>query len=173
MGRVLESARLDLRHLTLGDAAFLAELMNEPPYIANIGDRGVRTVADAERYIEEKYITSYVSHGFGLYLVELKEGSAPIGICGFVKRGSLDHPDLGFAYRQRYWSRGYATEAAIATLGHAQKSLVLPYIYGVVSPENARSIRLLQHLGLNYVRAMEVGTPPKASHLYGKALLPF
>ena len=167
---ILETPRLSLRHLTPEDSAFLVELMNEPPYIANIGDRGVRTVADAMRYIEEKYTTSYVRHGFGLYLVELMEGTAPIGICGLVKRELLDHPDIGFAYLRRFWSRGYATEAASATLTYARESLMLPYIYGLVSPKNTRSIRLLEHLGLRYVLSLELAGQPLESHLYGTEL---
>jgi [ribosomal protein S5]-alanine N-acetyltransferase len=170
MRPVLDTPRLALRHLVPEDAAFLVELMNEPPYIANIGDRGVRTVADAKRYIEEKYATSYVRHGFGLYLVELLEETAPIGICGLVKREWLDHPDLGFAYLRRFWSRGYATEAASETLRYARESLMVPFIYGVVSPKNTRSIRLLEHLGFHYVRSLELAGQPLDSHLYGTEL---
>jgi RimJ/RimL family protein N-acetyltransferase len=148
----------------------MVELMNEAPYIDNIGDRGVRTVEDAARYIEDKYTASYERHGFGLYLVELVEGAVPIGICGLVKREPLDHPDLGFAYLQRFWSRGYAAETAIATLQYARESLMLSYIYGVVSPKNTRSIRLLERLGLRYVRLFELPGQPLASHLYGTEL---
>jgi RimJ/RimL family protein N-acetyltransferase len=122
------------------------------------------------QYIEEKYAASYVRNGFGLYLVELTEGNAPIGICGLVKRESLDHPDLGFAYLRRFWSRGYATEAARATLNYARESLMLPHIYGLVSPTNTRSIRLLEHLGLRYVRSLALAGQPSESHLYGTEL---
>ncbi len=167
---VLETPRLSLRRLSPEDASFLVELMNEPPYIENIGDRGVRTVADAARYIEEKYVSSYARHGFGLCLVELAEASAPIGICGLVKRESLDHPDLGFAYLSRFWSRGYATEAAGATLRHARESLKLPYLYGLVSSGNARSIRLLEHLGLRFVRSLVLAGQTAESRLYGTEL---
>jgi RimJ/RimL family protein N-acetyltransferase len=172
MGFVLETPRLTMRRLAPGDSAFLVELMNEPPYIDNIGDRGVRTVADATRYIEEKYTASYVRNGFGLYLVELKAGAAPMGICGLVKRESLDHPDLGFAFLRRFWSRGYATEAASATLRHAREMLMLPYVYGLVFPKNDRSIRLLEHLGFRHLRSLELPGQALESHLYGTDLKP-
>ncbi len=167
MRPVLDTPRLSLRHLSPDDSAFLVELMNEAPYIDNIGDRGVRTVADAGRYIEEKYTASYVRHGFGLYLVELTEGTTPVGICGLVKRESLEHPDLGFAYLSRFWSRGYATEAARATLRYARESLLLPHVYGLVAPKNARSIRLLEQVGMRYVRTLKLPGQPLESHLYG------
>jgi RimJ/RimL family protein N-acetyltransferase len=166
---VLVTPRLSLRHLTPGDSAFMLELMNEAPYIDNIGDRGVRSQGDAVRYIEEKYLASYARHGFGLYLVELSETAAPIGICGLVRRDALDHPDLGFAYLQRFWSRGYATEAASAMLRHARESMGLAYVYGLVSPRNARSIRLLGHLGFGFVRSSQSPGQPE-SHLYGAVL---
>jgi RimJ/RimL family protein N-acetyltransferase len=172
MRPVLDTPRLSLRHLAPGDAAFMVELMNEPAYIDNIGDRGVRTVADAMRYIEEKYAASYVRHGFGLYLVELAEGRSSMGICGLVKRELLDHPDLGFAFLQRFWHRGYATEAASATLRYARESLMLPYVYGLVSPKNARSIQMLEHLGLRYVRSLTLAGQTLESRLYGTELKP-
>jgi RimJ/RimL family protein N-acetyltransferase len=165
----LETPRLSLRHLAHGDSAFLLELMNEQPYIDNIGDRGVRTVEDALRYIDEKYLAGYARNGFGMYLVELRVGAAPIGICGLVKREALDHPDLGFAYLSRFWSRGYATEAAGAVVMHARTSMKLPYLYGLVSATNTRSIRLLDRLGLRFMRSLETPGQP-ASHLYGTEL---
>jgi ribosomal-protein-alanine N-acetyltransferase len=169
MGAVLSTPRLSLRRLAPGDSAFLLELMNEPPYWENIGDRGVRTVEDAARYIEEKYTASYARHGFGLYLVELADGAARVGICGLVKRDALDHPDLGFAFLRRFWSRGYAAESAAATLTHARETLGLTYVYGLVSPGNARSIRLLEKLGLRHLRPVDAGQP-LGSQLYGAEL---
>lgn len=170
MPSLVDTARLSLRPLAPEDAAFLLELMNERPYLENIGDRGVRTTADAARYIEDKYISSYQRHGFGLYLVELREGSTPIGICGLVKRESLDHPDLGFAYLQRFWSQGYAREAAAGILGHARESLMLSHLHGLVSPRNTRSIRLLERLGMRYERALVLAGQTSESHIYGMDL---
>jgi RimJ/RimL family protein N-acetyltransferase len=172
MGPAVASSRLLLREATAEDAAFLLELMNEPPYIDNIGDRGVRTVADALRYIEEKYAASYVRHGFGIYVVEMRGESCPIGICGLVKRDTLDWPDLGFAYLQRYWSRGFAAEAASATLEHARRALALSRVYGVVSPKNARSIRLLERLGFRRVRSVELPGHASKADLYETRLTP-
>jgi RimJ/RimL family protein N-acetyltransferase len=161
-----------LRQLTSDDAAFLVELMNEPPYLENIGDRGVRTVADSIRYIDEKYTPSYVRDGYGMYLAELLDGAVPIGICGLVKRGWLDQPDLGFALLSRFWSSGYATEAAAATLSHAQKALKLSYLYGVVSPKNSRSISLLERVGFRHQPSLTLPGQPSETRLYRVALEP-
>lgn len=69
----IHSDRLLLRPLELGDAGFIFELVNEPSFIQNIGDRGVRTLADAEKYIENGPLASYAKNGFGLMAVTLKE----------------------------------------------------------------------------------------------------
>lgn len=172
MEPVLVTPRLSLRRLNSGDAALILELMNEPAYIENIGDRGIRTVSDAARYIEEKYTAGYERYGYGLYLVELREGLIPIGICGLVRRPALDHPDVGFAYLQRFWSKGYGSEAAAATLAQARDTLGLPFLYGVVSPKNARSIRILERLGLRYLRPIEVAGSSAEAHVYGMELTP-
>jgi RimJ/RimL family protein N-acetyltransferase len=172
MEPVFVTPRLSLRKVTSGDAALLLELMNEPPYIENIGDRGVRTAPDAARYIEDKYTVSYERNGYGLYLVELREGLVPIGICGLVRRPALDHPDVGFAYLQRFWSKGYASEAAEATLAFARDTLALPYLYGVVSPSNARSIRILERLGLRYLRPIQIPGNSSEAQVYGMELRP-
>jgi ribosomal-protein-alanine N-acetyltransferase len=172
MEPVLVTPRLSLRKVNPGDAGLILELMNEPAYIENIGDRGIRTVPDAARYIDEKYTVNYEKHGYGLCLVELREGSVPIGICGLVRRPALDHPDVGFAYLQRFWSKGYATEAADATLAFARDTLALPYLYGVVSPKNERSIRILVHLGLRYLRPIQFPGSSSEGHVYGMELRP-
>ena len=169
---MLVTSRLTLRKLTVSDCAFLRELMNEPAYIANIGDRGVRTDELAEQYIQEKFVASYVRHGYGLYLVELKREPQPIGICGLVKRDALNHPDLGFAFLQRFWSNGFAAEAAISVLSFARDSLCLAQVDAVVSPENARSIRLLERLGFRYARTMKLPGLASDSKIYESDLKP-
>src|SRR4051812_7866977 len=120
MPLLLETPRLRLRHISVEDAAFVFELMNEPAYLQYIGDRGIRTLEDARLYIAAKFIASYEQHGYGLYLVETKTESLPIGISGFVKREVLAHPDIGFAFLQRFWSQGYAKESAVAVLEYGR-----------------------------------------------------
>lgn len=152
----LETPRLVLREVIPTDAAFLLELMNEPAYKAAIGDRGVRTVGDAEAYIAAKYTASYQENGYGLYLVELKAQGVPIGVCGFVKRPMLEHPDIGFAYLEPYRAQGYGYESAVAVLHYGRETLKFSQIYGVTAKTNRGSIRLLEKLGLHYERLISL-----------------
>src|SRR5690606_38235364 len=100
--KVLETQRLVLRRLSAADAPFVLELLNDPAWLEHIGDRGVRTLDDARAYLAAGPVAMYAEHGFGLYLVEVREDGAPAGICGLVRRDFLDDVDLGFAFLPRY-----------------------------------------------------------------------
>lgn len=153
---VLETERLTLRELTTDDAEFLLQLLNEPSFIENIGDRYVRNVEDACRYALDGPIASYKRHGFGLYLVELKESREAIGICGLVKRESLPDADVGFAFLPAFWRQGYAVESALAVKHYGFNMLRLKRILAIVNPENAGSIKVLEKIGLSYDRLVRM-----------------
>ncbi len=153
---VLESDRLALRRLSLDDAPFILNLLNQPSYLQFIGDKGVRTLDDARNYILAGPMDSYDRRAFGLYLTTLKDDGTPIGICGLLKRESLDAPDTGYAFLPAHWSRGYAFESASAVLTYARSALGLTRLIAVVSPDNARSIRLLEKLGLRFERMVRL-----------------
>jgi RimJ/RimL family protein N-acetyltransferase len=144
---VLETDRLILRRFTPDDAAFVYVLYNEPSFLRYIGDRGVHDMETARAYITSGPLASYERHGFGLYVVERKDGGDRIGVCGLLKRDTLDAPDLGFAFLPAYWSRGYAFEAASAVVTYARSALGLSRILAITSPGNGASIALLGKLG--------------------------
>ena len=152
----LDTARLRLRDLAPADAPFILTLLNEPSFIQNIADRGVRTLDAARAYIENGPVASYARFGFGLYLVELLASGAPIGICGILKRDTLPDPDLGFAFLPAFWKQGYALESAAAVRHYARAELGLGRLLAIVNPSNASSIRLLEKLGFTFVRMMRL-----------------
>ncbi len=141
-----------LRELAAADAPFVLALLNEPSFIAHIGDRGVRTLEQAREYIEHGPWTRYAVHGFGLWLVERRDGGEPIGVCGLIKRDALPDPDIGFAFRPAFWSVGYALEAASTVKAYARDVLGVPQLLAIVSPSNEPSIRLLGKLGFQFAR---------------------
>src|SRR5258707_7086118 len=108
--RILETERLIIRHLTQDDGEFIFELLNEPAFVRNIADRGVRTIDDAPAYILNGPVDSYAKNGFGLFAVELKETGLPIGVCGLIRRDVLPDVDIGYALLERYWNRAKRTK---------------------------------------------------------------
>jgi len=148
--KVLETIRLILRRLSIEDADFILELVNEPSWLRFIGDKGVRSIADARDYILKGPVESYERFGFGLYLVELKENGTPIGICGLIKRASLKDVDLGFAFLPKFWGNGYAYESASAVMAYGKSAFGLNRIVAVTTPDNHSSIKVLEKLGFKF-----------------------
>lgn len=139
---------LILRFYTLKDAEFLHKLMNSEAWLRNIGDRGIKTVENAEDYITINYFSAYEKYRYGPYLVSLKESGVPIGSVGLYKRETLEHPDIGFAFLPEFWNRGFALEAADAVMKFSITGLNIKTILGITLPDNLSSIKLLKKLGL-------------------------
>ena len=165
--RVLETDRLLLRHLTTDDAEFILELLNEPSWLRFIGDRGVRTLDDARAYVVEGPVAMYERHGVGLYLVESKSDATPLGICGLIRRDTLEDIDIGFAFLPRHWGKGYALESAAAVLEHGRHALGLRRIVAITSLDNDSSIRLLEKLGMTFARTMRMPGEAEDVRLFG------
>jgi RimJ/RimL family protein N-acetyltransferase len=153
---VLETKRLVLRKLSVDDAEFVLELLNEPSFLRYIGDKGVRNLDDAGQYIVNGPVASYERNGFGLYLVKLKPNGTPIGISGLVKRDTLPDADIGFAFLPAYWSQGYAFESAAAVMNYAREALGLTRIVAITSPDNDASAKLLGKIGLRFERLIKL-----------------
>ena len=126
--------------------------MNDTAYLEFIGDKGVKTVADAERFLENVAIKSYDDNGFGHYIVELKSDGTPIGTCGYVKRDELEDPDIGFAFLPEYRKLGYALESAKAMLEFGIDTLGFKPVSAITTPNNERSGLLLAKLGVSFDR---------------------
>jgi ribosomal-protein-alanine N-acetyltransferase len=166
----LETGRLTLRRLDFDDAPFLVELLNQPSFLANIGDRGVRTVEDAPRYLREGPMAMYEKHGFGLWHVSRRSDGAAIGMCGLLKRDILPDVDVGYAFLPQFWGKGYAFEAADATLRHAAKKFGLKRVVAVVSEGNEPSIRVIEKLGMRFERMFSMRPEEPDVRLYGRSL---
>lgn len=162
----LETERLILRRMTRDDAPFVLELLNDPGWLRYIGDRGVRTLDDARAYIEKGPVAMVARHGFGLDVVERREGGVPLGICGLIRRETLPDVDLGFAFLPAHRGRGYAVEAARAVLRHGRETLGLQRIVAIATPDNYDSIRLLEKLGLRYERRVTLAGDDEVLSLY-------
>ena len=165
---VIQTERLLLRQLELGDAGFILELLNEAAFLRFIGDKGVRTLDDAREYILTGPVDSYGRYGFGLYATCLLDGTA-IGICGLVKRDGLADVDIGFAFLSRHCSKGYATESASAVLTHARQVLRLRRVVAITSPENWSSIAVLEKIGLKFEKMIRLAEHGPELKLFGPA----
>ena len=147
---VLETGRLVLRPLVADDCAFILRHLNEPSFIANIADKGVRSEADALRYLQNGPLSQYEAFGLGLMCVTLRGTGEPVGLCGLLRRDGLEEPDLGYSLGAPFHGQGYAMEAAEAVLEDGYSRLGLTTTLAIVSPTNAASVAVLQRLGFDY-----------------------
>ena len=152
---VCETPRLRLRSLDAErDAPFILALVNEPSWLENIGDRGVRSLDDARAYVTNGPLASYAQHGFGLFCVELRDTGEAIGMCGLLKRDWLGDVDVGFAFFPKFWAKGYAYESAAGVIEWARVARGVTRVVGIVKPGNLASIRVLEKLGMTFERVV-------------------
>jgi RimJ/RimL family protein N-acetyltransferase len=154
--KILETERTILREIVEADAEFILDLLNQPSFIKYIGDRNVRSIEEARKFIENRFRQSYREHGFGLYAVEIKETNAPIGICGFVRRESLPDADIGFAFLPQYEKKGYAFESADAVMKYGREVLGLKRVLAITSQNNENSGKLLAKINFKFERLIEL-----------------
>lgn len=143
---VTETDRLILRHIVADDAPHLHALLTDADFLAQIGDRGVATLDDARTAIRDRFAPAYDA-GVGMFAVIERDTGAWLGMAGLVDRDGLDHVDVGYAFLPVARGRGFAIEAVRAVLGWGAGAGHAP-IVAIVNPDNARSIRILEAVGL-------------------------
>ncbi|MBA3769757.1 MAG: GNAT family N-acetyltransferase [Blastocatellia bacterium] len=152
--------RLTLREVTHDDAAFILKLLNTPKFIKYIGDRGVRSIEDAVRYIDERYLASYRDNGYGLYGVVENASGVLVGACGFVRRDALPAPDIGFSFLPEFERKGYGFESATAVMKYGREVLGFDEVLAITSLDNDASAKLLTKLGFTFDKIIDLNGEP-------------
>ena len=147
---LFETDNLALHLMTEADAPFYLEMLNDPDFKNNIADRGLKTVADALKNMQERVFASYEAHGFGMFLVRRKSDGEAIGMAGLVQRDFLKDIDVGYAFLPIGRGQGFATEAAAACVEYARREHGARRLAAITDPDNLASIRVLERLGFRY-----------------------
>jgi len=166
---LIETERLRLRPVSGDDTDLMLAVWNDPDFVRNVADRGIRTTEQAREAIRHGSQKLFDDYGYGAYCMALKSDGSLIGVCGLFKRDNLEHPDIGFAVLPRYCGKGYAGEAAVAVVDYAQNQLGIRVLTAIVSPTNAPSIGLIEKLGLRFERMITMPGDEEAIRLYSMA----
>ena len=169
--KILETQRLTLRTINADDDLFYYELVNDPTWLEYIGDKGIRTVAEARSAILEGPCLMQQRLGHSLYVMERKSDGAPLGLCGLIKRDSIPEVDIGYAIRPAYFGHGYTYEAAAAVVAYARDVLGMRRLMGLTNPGNTASINLLAKLGLTFVEHKVLPPDGRPTNIYARQLL--
>ncbi|MBI1317094.1 GNAT family N-acetyltransferase [bacterium] len=151
MSSNFQTEPLLLRPTQPTDADFLLALFNSPKWMQFIGDRHVRTLAEAEAYIESRMMPQMECLGFSNYTVFRRADETPIGICGLYERHDPPGIELGFALLPEYEKMGYAFEAAHRLLEAARTVFSIKQLGAITNPNNIDSQKLLEKLGFRFV----------------------
>lgn len=164
--KTIDTSRLLLRQSNIEDAAFFLELLNSPKWLQFNGDRNVYTIKDAKNYIIERILPQPKQLGFGNYTVLSKIDGIKIGSCGLYNREGVDGVDIGFAFLPTYESLGYAFESAQALLNMGKNKLKLSKISALTTEENLQSQRLIEKLGLKFIKKIKIPNDCETLRLY-------
>lgn len=142
----LITPRLVVREGVATDAPFIVTLLNDPDFLRFIGDRGVKSEADALGYLQRLHDGATKTLGLGLRIVEARSTGQAVGLCGLVQRAFLPVPDLGFAFLASHRRHGFGIESSQAVLTEARRRGVTR-LAAICSPDNVGSRGLLERLG--------------------------
>lgn len=143
----LETERLIMRQMREEDAGGMFELNNDPEVIWYTGDSAFTDIEQTKAFI--KAYDQYEKYRMGRLNCFLKSSGEYIGWCG-LKRLPSGKVDLGYRWHKRYWGKGYATEAAKASLDYGFNTLHLDEIIATAMKPNAASINVMKKLGMTY-----------------------
>jgi [ribosomal protein S5]-alanine N-acetyltransferase len=168
--QIFETERLILKPFADTDAAFLLQLLNTPKWLQYIGDRNVHTEEEAAAYINERMAPQLKRLGYGNNLVIRKEDNALMGACGLYERPGLPMMDIGFAFLPAFEEKGYGYEAASHLLQVAKNKYGLQKVCAITIKENITSQKLLNKLGLQFVKNIRMEGDSEELMYYEKDL---
>lgn len=144
------TSRLCLRLFSKRDAEALFEIQRDPLLTRYAG--GTRTREQSEASLT-RIINRTAPAGFGPLAVEEQESGKVVGWCGVQPLTGTDRYEVIYALKVNRWGMGYATEAAASVVTHAFElpTCNIEAVWALVYPQNLRSIRVLEKLGMELV----------------------
>lgn len=144
----LETERLRLRPFTMDDVdAYYAGISSDADVMRYLPGGQPRQRSDSH-WVINYFRNHALLHGFGVWAVEEKASGTLIGHAGLEYIPSAEEVEIAYTLAKAYWGRGYATEAAAASLNYGFESLNLPEIYGLAFPQNIASQNVMRKIGM-------------------------
>lgn len=148
-----ETERLRLRAATVDDAAALYAMNSDPEVMRHTGEPMPASVEDMVRLVRS--YPDFERHGYGRWVCEWKATGEVIGFAGLKVLEDLGEVDVGYRLMRAWWGRGIATEAAAACVSFGFEVIGLERVIGLVMPQNAASVRVLEKIGMRFSGSIE------------------
>lgn len=159
--KTFNTERLSIKPTLVEDAAFILEILNTPKFIKYVADRNVRTVLEAQTYIEERMLPQLKRLGFSSYTVTRKSDNQKIGVCGLYDREGFEGIDIGFSFLPQYERQGYAYESSSCLLNAAFNEFKVSKVSAITVKNNFSSQKLIERLGLTYKGIINLPNDPE------------
>jgi RimJ/RimL family protein N-acetyltransferase len=156
---VFETPRLILRRMTIDDSPLILQLNSDPDVVKYVHEQVLTEEEQARKIITEIILPQY-ENNLGRWAMITKAGNEFIGWCGLKYRADRDEIDLGYRLKKEAWGKGYATEAARHTLDHGFTIPGVELITGRAHKENIASLKVLEKIGMNFIREEVVDDCP-------------
>jgi [ribosomal protein S5]-alanine N-acetyltransferase len=144
---ILETARLVLREMTLGDLDFVAAMLADPEVMRYYPRCYSRE--ESQEWIERQ-LRRYERHRHGLWLAIEKSTGQPVGQVGLLIQqvDGVEEKEVAYLIHRPLWRRGLATEAALACRDHAFTAFSRDVVIALIRPENVPSQGVARKLGM-------------------------
>lgn len=170
MDVIIETNRLLLRAFTIEDAPLIYEL-NIDPDVTRFTHDPVRDPAHAREILGNVILPQYALYNHGRWAVHIKTSLEFLGWCGLKYRTELNEVDLGYRFRKAAWGKGYATEAAFASIQYGFEKLGLQRIVGRAEVDNIASWKVLEKCGMTYIGDEDIeGYPHKTYEIFNPSV---
>lgn len=160
---IIETERLILRRFESGEGQLIYTLNEDPEVTRYTGDP-VRDLAHANEVLDQVILPQYALYNHGRWAVHTKPGMEFIGWCGLKYRPERDEVDLGYRFIKTAWGKGFASEAAMASINYGFEKLGLRRIVGRAMPGNIASLKVLEKCGMRFVGEEVVDGHPAVTY---------
>lgn len=156
MNLILETPRLILKPFELSDAEGLFEMDKNPKVHQYLWQKPVQNIEEVYEYIKMVQ-QQYEERGIGRFTTIEKESNSIIGWTGIkfvnehIENGNTNFYDYGYRLNEKYWNKGYATEASLAWLDHAFNNMKLKEMNAYTHKENGASNHVLSKVGFQFM----------------------
>lgn len=164
MKLIVETERCFLREITDEDLPAVLSMNSDPEILKYLHEIPLRNLNHA-REIFEKIIYPQYEQGLGRWAVIEKTSGKFIGWCGLKFRPELNDIDLGYRFLKSAWGKGFGKETAAAVLDHGFKNLKLKEITGRAHVDNLASQKILEKIGMQFIREETVDETPVKTYL--------
>ena len=156
MDLILETDRLIMREMRHEDAEALFEMDSNPNVHKYLWNKPFTTIEEIHKYIE-MVRSQYERNNIGRFSTILKETNELIGWTGIkyiddhIENGNTNFYDYGYRLNEKFWNKGYASEASKAWLEHGFNEMNIDVMNAYTHAENGASNHVLSKCGMIFM----------------------